>query len=391
MISTPTKEPPVTDSGISKSLQRYKYQLTALVVGLVFVVVSNYTELAIDDSSEDPGIAHSLAVIREATDRGKELTRRILLFSRGGTGERHPLNIVPVIADAMELIRATMPNSISIYQEIESDEMVVNANVTEINQVVMNLCTNSGHAMRQSGGTLSISLNQVEAKESVTANHILREAGRYVLLRIEDNGEGMAHDTIAKIYTPFFSTKKAGEGTGLGLSVIYGIVESYGGYVDVSSNIGQGTVFDIYLPISEDEIVESVHEDDSVITGSEHILFVDDEPAIVDFTVIALGRMGYEVTSTTDSFEAVKLFEATPSAFDLVITDFTMPGMNGLLLAQKIKAIRSNVPVLMLSGQMDLMSDNDLGQYVNATSAKPVRIKQLGSDIRSLLDGVASP
>ena len=250
----------------------------------------------------------------------------------------------------------------------------------------MNLCTNAAHAMREKGGTLDIQVNNHSVSPSNGNPHGIKP-GLYTRLTVRDTGTGMSPDIMDKIFDPFFTTKKLGEGTGLGLSVVHGIVKQSNGHITVESEPGRGSTFTVYFPQITGELEADAVSDDEIPTGSERILFIDDEEALVEMGEDILAELGYEVTSRMSSREALALFKADPSRFDLVITDQTMPEMTGVELAKEILALRADMPIIMCTGfSYAVNADKAKAAGIKAFAMKPLTKREIARTIRKVLD-----
>jgi CheY-like chemotaxis protein len=280
--------------------------------------------------------------------RAKSLVERILAFSRSGIGERVPVNVQSVVVEAVDLFAAAKPAHARLERRFEAAGASVVADPTQIHQVVMNLCANAAQAMK-SEGVLGVSLDVVNKAGSMAATSVLR-AGRYVRLAVRDSGAGIAPHVLERIFDPFFTTKEAGVGTGLGLSMVHGIVTDLGGGIEVDSRVGEGTTVTVYLPCSEAS--PPAQPADEALPGGagETILLVDDEEALVRLGEEVIAGLGYEPVGFTSSAAALAAFRADPDRFDAVLTDESMPEMTGSELAREIRSIRDDVPVLIMSG-----------------------------------------
>ena len=349
--------------------------------------ILGYTELSLLGNRDSSPIRENLQEIKKAGLRAKELVAQILTFSRRSEAKKLPVRITPVIKEAMKLLRATLPSSIEISTHFNADEALVHGDPSQIHQLMMNLCTNASQSMAHHQGILSISLSEKILKKPA-AKHLHSGPGNYVELIIADTGSGMDSDTKNRIFEPFFTTKEVGEGTGLGLAVVHGIVQSMNGSISVESTPGQGTTFHVLLPAVEASITAL---DDSVISaaipsGSEKILLVDDERDLANLGNQLLSNLGYQVTISTNSLEALKIFTESPD-FDLVITDQTMPGLTGLELAKKILELRSDVPILLCTGYSQEVTDEKIREIgVRDVLMKPISVGDVGRIIRKLLD-----
>jgi CheY-like chemotaxis protein len=305
-----------------------------------------------------------------------------------------PVKINLIVNEALKLLRASLPSTIQINNRMKSN-LAVMSDPTNIHQVIMNLCTNAGHAMQENGGLLEVSLTDVDIDADFAKHHPGLNPGKFVRLTVSDTGHGMSPEVIERIFDPFFSTKKQGEGTGMGLSVVHGIVKSHGGTLTVDSTPGQGSVFKTFFPAIEPEWVSDNEPADLMVTGSERILFVDDEVFQADIAEQMLSRLGYRLTTCTSSVEALELFMQAPEKFDLVISDMTMPHMPGDVLARELISIRPDIPIIVCTGYSDRIDTdiaNDIG--IRELVMKPVVMKEIAQSIRRVLDediGQAGP
>ncbi|NIA05421.1 MAG: response regulator [Proteobacteria bacterium] len=330
-----------------------------------------YSELALTDIPAGAKQAQAdILEVLKAGARARELVKQILTFSQQHEQERKPLRMQYILKEALKLLRASLPTTIEIKTAIDEKCGPVLSDPTQIHQVLMNLCTNAYHAMRDQGGVLMVTLKPVKINGENAEQFVGLQPGRYLRLEVSDTGCGMAPEISEKIFEPYFTTKKKGEGTGLGLSVVHGIVISYGGHISVYSEPGQGTTFIIYFPQYENsgtviDIDRKVSEEPP--HGTERLLVVDDEATIVDVENRILSGLGYQVTGVTSSREALQLFTRQPEAFDLVITDMTMPKMTGLGLARQLLAMRPDLPIILCTG---------FSETVNEQSAKAIGIRE---------------
>ena len=356
----------------------------------ILTPILGYAEMSLEDMSPDSRIYDNLKQVIMAGGRAKELVQQILAFSRQKESQRQPLEPHFIIKEAIKLLRASLPATIEIRQDIPSDCGVVLADATQIHQVVMNLCTNAYHAMREKGGVLAVSLRSIQLeRDDPKVNGLALTPGAYLLMEVSDTGTGIDELTMARIFDPYFTTKKPGEGTGLGLSVVHGIVKEYGGHISVYSELGIGSTFRVYLP----KLVSTpAHEPPAVVKplprGTERVLIVDDEKTISDLEATNLEHLGYQVTALTSSAEALAVFQAAPRDFDLVLTDMTMPALTGLELAQRIHATRQDIPIVLCTGFSELLDGiqtKAVGIY--AILRKPVLRRELAEFVRKALDG----
>ena len=321
-------------------------------------------ELARQDSAGNPPALESLEEIRKAGTRARNLVQQILSFSRRQPTERKPIDLAPVVTEATHLLRATLPTRLSL--EVRCDDVpLVLADMNQIEQVLINLATNAMQAMHNGPGRISIRLDTVTLDAAITGNQLAletlhaRHPERTVRITVSDNGPGMDAATKERIFEPFFTTKPVGEGTGLGLAVVHGIVQGHEGAITVDSEPGTGTTFTVYLPVAEvDASTQPAHPGTEaspalVLDGGPRILYLDDDESLVFLVERLLKRRGYRVTAHTQQEAALQALRADPAAFDLVLTDYNMPGMSGLDVAREVQAIRPELPVAVTSGFID--------------------------------------
>jgi PAS domain S-box-containing protein len=314
--------------------------------------ILGYTELALKDLGENKATTQEhLKSVVLASQSAKELIRQILTFGRQHPEERKPLQLQPVIREALKLMRPTLPPTIEILPRIQDDAPGVLANTIQMHQVVMNLCTNAVHSMLEGQGRLEVSLEAVTVDETLVRQNPELCKGPYVRLTVKDNGQGMTTEVLKRIFNPFFTTKAPGKGTGLGLSVIHGIVKDHEGAIQVESQPGRGTTFQVFFPVYEHTPLATQTAPLELLRGQgQRILFVDDEPMLCNMAQIMLENLGYQATSQEDPLQALELFRAQPDSFDLVITDLTMPKLNGTDLAARLLETRPGMPVLLMTG-----------------------------------------
>jgi len=312
--------------------------------------VLGYAGLAKMKLEKGDNLRDDLDGILKAGIRARDLVKQILTFSRQTDIQRSPVVMAPLIKEALKFIRASLPATIEIRQNITALTSAVMGDPTQIHQVIMNLCTNAGHAMQAGGGVLEVRLQEVELEGLPQIQNKGLKKGRHLRLSISDTGHGIAPVIMNRIFDPFFTTKKRGEGTGMGLAVVHGIIKDMQGAISVYSELGRGTTFNIFLPVYAGEIVEGTAIPAMPRKGTGRILLVDDEEGIVASTRGILEELGYEVEATTSASEALEIFRAEASGFDLVLSDLTMPHMTGLELAEKIREIRPAIPILLCSG-----------------------------------------
>jgi PAS domain S-box-containing protein len=359
----------------------------------ILSAIIGYAQLAIDRLPEDSPVQADLAQVYQAGERAKHLVVQILTFSRQQEHTAAPILISPIIKEALKFLKSTLPSSIDIREEIMADAGNVLADPTQIHQVLMNLCTNAAHAMDKTGGVLTVNLSGITLDQDAADTEADLVPGKYLRLTVGDTGHGIAPDILPKIFDPYFTTKKRGEGTGLGLATVHGIIKSCKGGITVSSIPGQGTTFHLYFPVI-DTPAEPVTEKPVPAAGPTNgarILFVDDEPAIANLGKQLLENLGYRVESLVDPVTALALVKDDPARFDLVITDLTMPGMNGDRLAAELMTIRPDLPVILCSGfSMTLSKEEAAAAGINAFVMKPLLKNKLAAVIHQVL-GDAHP
>jgi signal transduction histidine kinase/CheY-like chemotaxis protein len=355
----------------------------------ILSAILGYSELAQMKLSGQDGILEDIDEVLRAGNRAKELVKQILTFSRQSEHERKPVEIHFIVKEALKLLRASIPSTIEIRENIATKNGTVLADPTKIHQVLMNLCTNAYHAMRETGGVLAVELSQLEIYSNdakVTGFDLT--PGLYLNLKVSDTGCGMDRAVMMRIFEPYFTTKDKSEGTGMGLALTHGIVKDHDGHITVYSEPGKGTTFNVYLPcIVTDPISLSDEAQVTIPGGSERILVIDDEEILVQMEKRMLEGLGYEVTAMSNCLDALQLFIAGPDAFDLVITDMTMPRMTGAELAQKILSIRQDIPIVLCTGFSELINERKakaigIREYV----MKPIIKREIAVVVRKLLD-----
>ena len=287
------------------------------------------------------------------------------------------------------MLRSSLPTTIEIKENIHSKTDMVMADPTQIHQVIMNLCTNAAHAMRERGGILELILSPEDISQDTADQYSGLNAGRYIRIVIRDTGHGMDLNTVKRIFDPFFTTKERGEGTGLGLSIVYGIINNLGGTIIVESELGKGAIFSIFLPSIERADMPHVEEAKSLPRGSERILLVDDEEVLVEAQYSALKKLGYQVVPSSKSIEALEIFRSQPDKFDLVMTDQTMPKMTGVELARQIIEIRPQIPIILCTGFSEMISKEQAESLgIRAFVMKPSELEKIAKTLREVLDRI---
>ncbi|MFC1523164.1 response regulator [Thermodesulfobacteriota bacterium] len=360
----------------------------------ILTAILGYSEMAYAEAEEYPLIKSDIEQVLQAGKRAKDLVEHILVFSRSGENERIPMQLDPIIKEALKLLRASLPATINISQNIDPGAGAVLADPTQIHQVLMNLCTNAAHAMEETGGTLEVKLSRKSIETSNLPGLQRLPLGDYVLLLIKDSGQGMDPLTVDRIFDPYFTTKEPGKGTGLGLSVVHGIITSYGGAILVRSIPGEGSVFQIYLPIvDQDDANQAPDTKASQHTyGTEKILVVDDEVAIVELIKRVLESRGYTVTAKNSSVEALQEFKNNPHNFDMIITDQAMPMLAGSELATEIMKIRPEIPIILCTGYSEtLTKEKAENMGIVLYIKKPIIVDLIADEIRNIFDRKVRP
>ena len=348
--------------------------------------VIGYTELALDNEKRGSFQYQNLQEVLSAGHRAKDLVKQILTFSRQVDQKQKPIQVKPLVKEALRMLRASIPSTVEIEQHVQSDALVM-GDPTQIHQILMNLCTNAAHAMEDNGGLLTVSLLDAELDSDVISHHPDLKPGPYIKLTVTDTGLGISPDVMEKIFDPFFTTKEKGKGTGLGLSVVHGIVRSHGGGIYVYSEPGKGSIFEVCLPVIESRFKPEEKADRPIPTGTERILFIDDEPVITNLGKQVLESLGYDVVARNSSIEALGLFKEKRDRFDLVITDMTMPHMTGEKLAENLMQIRPDIPVILCTGFSFMIDEQKaLNMGIRAFISKPMLKQEIAETIRQVLD-----
>jgi PAS domain S-box-containing protein len=354
----------------------------------ILAIILGNAELAADDVPDSNPASQSLKKIHRASIRAKDMVQQLLAFSRKAEEESAPINMGPILKESMKMLRSAVPTSIEFKQHISNDLCSIMGDAAQINQIVMNLVTNAADAMSEEGGLLEVTLERAIIREEKPCFDWVLSPGDYVRLKMRDTGEGIEPKIMDRIFEPYYTSKELGKGTGMGLSVVHGIVKRHGGGVRVESEPGKGTLFEIYFPALEKTTEEEKDPEIEIKGGSETILFVDDEEFLVDLNQERLERLGYNAISTTKPVEALEWFNADPDQFDVVITDMTMPRMTGDKLTAEVLKIRPHMPVIVCSGYSERMSvkrAEALG--VRKYIEKPIDLRNLASAIREVLEG----
>ncbi len=350
--------------------------------------IMGYTELSLDDVEDKPTTYQSLQQVLGAANRAKDLVSQILTFSRTTTINKVQIKTIPIVKEVCKFLRSSLPTTINIVQNIIAKHDLIMADPTQIHQILMNLCTNAGHAMLESGGELEVLLEEVSLNEDDLQIYTALKPGMHLKLTVKDMGYGISKDNLERIFDPYFTTKELGEGTGLGLAVVHGIVTDSGGDIKAYSEVGKGTVFHVLFPLIKNlGNTNPPIESETIPIGVESIMFVDDEETLVNLGKKILGRLGYKVTGFTSAEKALSMFKNSKESYDLIITDKTMPKMTGLDLAVEIKKVRADIPILLCTGFKDKDIDDKLQQAgITEYIIKPLNKREIAVAVREMLD-----
>jgi len=352
---------------------------------ILFPIVG-HAEMLLEDIPKDSPLRSSSNEIFVSALRAKDLVKQILTFSRQEKGELKLMKLQPIVKEALKLIRSTIPTTIKINQDIRPDCGVIKADPTQIHQIVMNIATNAYHAMEDTGGELTVKLKEVEIREFGLINSEMTP-GLFACLTIADKGIGMDKELRNKIFDPFFTTKEQGKGTGMGLSVVHGIVTSMNGGIQIFSEPGKGTEFRIYFPLEKTYREQGEETKQSIQGGTEHILLVDDEKSIISMERKMLERMGYKVTPYSNSVKALEAFRNDYDKFDVVISDLAMPNVAGEKLASEMLKIRPNIPIILNTGFSDKLNPEIAEKIgIKGILMKPIVKSELAQTLRKILD-----
>jgi PAS domain S-box-containing protein len=354
----------------------------------MLAAILGFTEMALEDLPDRPDVERNLQNVSRAAMRARDLVKQILTFSRKAGHERNPLSLTPLVKETVQLLRASIPSTIEIRFTATATSDTVLAAPIEMQQILMNLATNASLAMQEKGGTMEVSLTDIDFEPDSPVFGADVSPGEYVQLVVKDTGTGMGPDVMKRVFEPFFTTREVGKGTGMGLAVVYGIVKDLQGTVTVESELGAGSTFSVLLPkVKTDAQAEAVRPVEAP-GGNERILFVDDEEMLVEWGRATLEKLGYKVTAITESQEALKTFSMDPSLFDLVITDHAMPQMAGAHLAKEFLNVRRDIPIILCTGHSDNISPESSREIgVKEFLMKPVSKQELAEAVRRVLDG----
>ena len=355
----------------------------------ILAAIIGFAELSQEDAPEGSALEENLGEILVSALRAKELVQQILTFSRRGDQAKKPIQLSLLISEALKMLRATIPSTIEITSDIRSGA-IVEGDPGQLHQVLTNLCANAAQAMAADGGRLEVGLHELFADAEFCTRHPALKPGLHVVLTVTDTGPGMPPDMLPRIFDPFFTTKPVNEGSGMGLAVVHGIVAGHGGSIHPYSEPGQGSSFKVLLPAVKKQPAGRLPKNKAALsTGSERLLVVDDEPQLVKMVQQTLTALGYDVITRTSSLEALELFRVRSKEIDLVITDMTMPGLNGKDLAARMMAIRSDIPIIIITGYSSKIDEEKAAEMgFRAYVIKPVTRQELAGTVRRVLDDV---
>lgn len=384
-------------AGLKKQLQQAQKMesIGALAGGIahefnnILFPIIGYTEMCMYDVPENSKTRKNLASVLKAADRAKDLIQQIQNFSMKREQERKPLKIQYIIKETLKLLRSSLPSTIVVRYEIDNTCGPVAADPSEIQQMLMNLCTNAYLVMEEQGGELEVTLQEVDLAPGDIASGIDLSPGRYLKLTIKDTGPGLEQTEVKHIFDPQYSTSERNEYAGMGLNVVHDIIRSYKGMICASSDPDQGTTIDVYLPLigTQSEKISEISNDMHLPLGTETILLVDDEEDVVDMMHSMLERLGYQVISALNGVKALEIFQKASKAFDLVITDQTMPEMTGIELTKEIHLVRDDIPIILCTGFNEKITEENTRYLgIGALIGKPVRVAKIAEVIREVLD-----
>jgi PAS domain S-box-containing protein len=349
-------------------------------------VILGYAEIIENSAEAESGLDRRIKEISRAGKRARDLVTQILNFSRQGPQERHSMTLSPLIKEALKLLRSSLPSNIEIISRIETDRDYIMADQTQMHQIMLNLCGNASYAMKETGGTITVTLADVSPDDDNIPPEDLGKPQRFIRLSVSDTGPGIAPNVVGRIFDPFFTTKKQGEGTGMGLAMVHGIVKRHDGYLELENIPGQGATFHVFMPKTSetDRVITDTQTD--LIFREGRILFVDDEKPLTDIGREMLESCGFEVVTRTSSIEALEAFKHKSKDFDLVITDQTMPNMTGMEFAREILKIRPDIPIILCTGFSDAVSYDRLRDIgISDFIMKPILKHDLIASISRLL------
>ncbi|SHO48636.1 ATP-binding protein [Desulfopila aestuarii] len=349
--------------------------------------ILGYAEMIRENLPSNPEIIGDIDQVIKAGNRAKELVKQILAFSRQSETEKIPIQPAIIIKEAIKLLRPSLPTTITIKQDIAPDVGTILADPNQLHQVLMNLCTNAFHAMEIHGGTLSISLHTKVLTPEELGDNPKIQPGNFMQLSVRDSGTGIPPEIRKRIFDPYFTSKEIGKGTGMGLAMVHGIVQSCGGFITFESQLGEGTVFHVFLPLAETLASPEIEALENIPSGKEHILLIDDEDLLLEMGKTMLERLGYKVTIRTNGIAGLTTFQNQPDMYDLVITDQTMPGMTGIDMSRRMLQIRPDIPIVLCTGYSSVISEEKINAMgIKGFAMKPLAKRDIAVLIRKVLE-----
>ena len=353
----------------------------------ILAAIIGYTEMAREECPPESTIFKNLSEVLNAGHRAKNLVRQILAFSRQDETECIQIQPASIVKEVITMLRPSLPTTIEITQNIDSDLCFINVDPTQLNQILMNLCTNAFHAMEETGGILDVSLKEVTLSRDDLIHEPDVMEGTFLQLSISDSGPGIPVNIKERVFDPYFTTKEVGKGTGMGLATVHGIVKKYNGFISCYSKVNEGTIFHVFLPLETKEQMVGKEIGDEALTGKERILFVDDEEILATMASTMLEKLGYQVTVSKSGFEALETFQNRADQFDLIITDQTMPDMTGYDLSRRILQIRPDIPIILCTGYSTTISEEKAKLMgIKEFALKPLARGDIAKLIRKVLD-----
>lgn len=356
----------------------------------ILASIIGYTQISLNDLPKRNLVYENLQHILKAGYRAKDLINQVVTFARADQERRHPVQVARVVEEALKFLKASLPSMVKIRRYIKVDSDIIAADSTQIHQLLMNLCTNAAHAMGEDGGVLKVTLTNVVLDSAFIARHPDTHPGLYLKLSVSDTGDGIPPDIREKIFDPYFTSKDKDHGTGLGLSVVHGIVKKHGGTITIETEVGKGSTFSVYLPVTESEPLGKPDKDTEPtdFDGNDHILLIDDDKSVVKVGRKMLEQLGYQVVSKTSAMEALALFRAQPDKFDLVFTDMAMPDLTGANLAKKLLEIRPDIPIILCTGNSEFINEEKSKAIgIKSFIMKPFSYHELARTVRNVIDG----
>lgn len=352
----------------------------------VLGVISGYTELSLANKESKP-FAGSLQQILKATDRAKSLIGQIMAFSSDRSSDQKPINLDVLLDETMKMVQVAIPSNIEITVKKDDKAKVIMGSAIQLQQIILNLTTNAYQAMKSTGGAIGITLEQRELSKEMNLSHGVLRPGCYIALSISDNGSGMSEAVVSRAFEPYFTTKRQGEGSGMGLAIVYNLVKAHAAMLDVKTVVGEGTCITVYLEAAEGLDSSSNKDVKEPVRGNgERILLVDDEESLLEVTQLLLSRNGYVVTAFNNPVEALQAFKQNPQDFDLILSDQSMPNLTGTQMLEQVRLLDSDIPAIICSGYSDIIDRDNIEQLkIAAVLTKPYRLEEISRIIASLL------